>query len=185
MFWDGTDISSVKSGEIEGHFAVVSQPLNKFKFTVIDSLDLSCTEMNTEKAKEVLNTVGLQKLTGDDMLRANLGKEFDGTELSEGEWQELAIARCMYKNAPLVILDEPTSALDPLKEQSLLMDYIRASEGKTSVIITHRLGICRKVDNIIVMDNGSLIQQGTHDELMAQDGPYRDLFLSQQSWYNA
>jgi ABC-type multidrug transport system fused ATPase/permease subunit len=185
VFWDSTDISSVKSGEIERHFAVVSQPLNKFKFAVIDSLDLSCTEMNTEKATEVLNTVGLQKLTGDDMLRTNLGKEFDGIELSEGEWQELAIARCMYKNAPLVILDEPTSALDPLKEQSLLMDYIRASEGKTSVIITHRLGICRKVDNIIVMDNGSLIQQGTHDELMAQDGPYRDLFLSQQSWYNA
>ena len=184
ILWDGTDISHTGQTIMEKQFAVVSQPLNKFKFTVAESLDPAGACKDPRKAKEVLSTVGLKKLAGDEMLHTRLGKEFDGTELSEGEWQELAIARCMYKDAPLVILDEPTSALDPLKEQNLLTDYIKASEGKTSVIITHRLGICRKVDNIIVMDNGVLVQQGTHDELMTQDGPYRDLFLSQQSWYN-
>ena len=104
-------------------------------------------------------------------------------ELSEGEWQRLAVARCLYKNAPFVILDEPTSALDPISEQNLLNQYLRLSAGKTSVIITHRLGICQFVDKIVVLEDGAIVQQGSHKELMEKEGLYKQLFMNQQRWY--
>lgn len=182
--WDGADLNELGVENIERFTAVVSQPLNKFKLPLHESINLSQNGgTDIVWMGDILKMVGLEHLADREQMNVVLGKEFDGIELSEGEWQKLAVARCMYKNAGLVVLDEPTGALDPLSEQKILNDFIAISKGKTSVIITHRLGICRKVDQIVVLDHGRVVQQGSHDELMSQEGLYRQMFQDQQVWY--
>ncbi|MCC8195517.1 MAG: ABC transporter ATP-binding protein/permease [Ruminococcus sp.] len=181
--WDGVSTEELGKENLRHFTATVSQPLNKFKLSLWESVSLSNAEkIDLPRMRKILSEVGLDFLAESDGNTA-LGKEFGGIELSEGQWQKLAIARCMYKDAGLVILDEPTSALDPISEQQLLMSFIDASQGKTSVIITHRLGICPSVDNIIVLDDGKIQEQGTHSDLMSNSGEYQNLFTSQREWY--
>ena len=103
--------------------------------------------------------------------------------MSGGEWQKLALARCIYKDAPVCVLDEPTSALDPTTEVSILKNFISISKEKTSVIITHRIGICRYADKIIVLKNGRIVQEGTHEQLVNVSGEYRTMYQNQSQWY--
>lgn len=182
--WDDRSLKYWGKESIYRQVAVVPQPLNKFKLQLDESLCLGCeTEADWEHMQRILQSVGLERLADRKYKDTLVGKEFGGIELSEGEWQKLAIARCIYKNASLVILDEPTSSLDPLSEQKVLDDFIRLSKGKTSVIITHRLGICRKVDWIIVLEQGKIVQEGTHEKLMIQHGLYQEMFEAQRGWY--
>ena len=109
---------------------------------------------------------------------------FGGAELSGGQWQKLAIARGMFRDSELIILDEPTSALDPLVETEVLTDFINVSKGKTSVIISHRVGLCKLVDKIIVMKNGRVVECGSHNELITRGGEYANLYSAQSRWYN-
>ncbi len=98
-------------------------------------------------------------------LDIQLSREFGGTELSGGEWQKLAIARGLWKESDIVILDEPTSALDPLVEYDILSQFMEMIKDKTSVIISHWVGICRMADRIIVMKGGQVWECGKHEEL--------------------
>ena len=117
-------------------------------------------------------------------LDETMGREFGGRELSGGQWQKLAIARGLFKNSELIVLDEPTSALDPLIETEILSKFIEASEKKTAIIISHRVGLCKLVDRIIVMRNGDIVEDGTHETLLAADGEYARLYGAQAKWYN-
>ena len=90
----------------------------------------------------------------------------NGVEISGGEAQKIAIARSLYKDAPFVIMDEPTSALDPVAEYEIYQRFDQMVEGKTSLYISHRMSSCRFCDNIIVFDEGKIIEQGSHDKLM-------------------
>lgn len=164
--------------------AIIPQPQNKLKYTLAESILLRrVTGEVYPGLKAVLEKVGLEKYATQNCLETMLGKEFGGLELSGGEWQKVSIARCIQKDAKLLILDEPTSALDPIAEAKILQDFIALSRGKTSIIITHRLGICQQVDNIVVMDQGKAVQSGTHEALMKQMGLYRELYESQRKWY--
>lgn len=109
----------------------------------------------------------------------------EATELSGGEKQKLAMARALYKDAPLLILDEPTAALDPLAENEVYQKYAELTEGKTSVYISHRLASTRFCDRILLIDGNVVAEQGTHDELMALGGIYANMFSVQASYYTS
>lgn len=113
-----------------------------------------------------------------------LGPTFGGRDLSGGEWQRLATARSFMRETPwLVVLDEPTAALDPLAEQAVYERFIERSAGRTSVLISHRLSSVRTCDRILVLDNGSIVEDGDHETLLAQDGLYAQFFRAQAQWY--
>lgn len=107
-----------------------------------------------------------------------------GTELSGGEVQRLLLARALYKDAPVLILDEPTAALDPVAENEIYQSYSRLTEGRTSVFISHRLASTRFCDRILVMENGQIVESGTHEELLEQNGKYAEMFRVQSRYYS-
>ncbi len=104
-------------------------------------------------------------------------------EISGGEGQKIAIARAIYKEAPIIVLDEPTASLDPVSEAEIYKDLRNMSEGRICIFISHRLQSCRVCDFILVLHNGKVIQQGTHEELSACEGKYKELWGSQRSLY--
>ena len=117
-----------------------------------------------------------------------LYKEFaaDGVDVSGGEAQKIAIARALYKNAPFIILDEPTAALDPIAEAEIYAKFNDIAGDKTAVYISHRLSSCKFCDEITVFDHGQVIQQGTHDALLADEGgKYYALWMAQAQYYTA
>lgn len=97
--------------------------------------------------------------------------------------QKLALARAIYKSASVLILDEPTASLDPLSEQQLYLNYGRFSDGKISIFISHRLASTAFCDRIIMLENGEIIESGSHLQLMDKKGKYRDLFETQRDYY--
>jgi len=105
-------------------------------------------------------------------------------DISGGEWQGVAISRALISNAPIRILDEPTAALDPVAESKIYEMFGKVSAGKKTIFITHRLGAARLADEILVIDGGCVAERGSHDELMAKEGIYAEMFESQRSWYN-
>lgn len=107
----------------------------------------------------------------------------NATEFSGGQTQKLALARALYKDAPILLLDEPTAALDPIAEQEMYLNYAEFSKGRSSVFISHRLASTRFCDRIIMIENGTIIEEGTHAELMEQCGKYAELFELQSSYY--
>ena len=107
----------------------------------------------------------------------------NGVELSGGQLQRLMLARALYKDAPILLLDEPTAALDPIAENDIYQKYNQMTGGRTSVYISHRLASTRFCDRIIFLENGGILEEGTHDELMALGGGYCNLFNVQSKYY--
>ena len=112
-----------------------------------------------------------------------LSREFDGVDLSGGQWQRVAIARGYCRSHFLIVLDEPTAAIDPLEETRVYERFARVARDKTAVIVTHRLGSVRLADRILVMKEGRAAETGTHEELLAAGGEYARLYASQAQWY--
>lgn len=125
-----------------------------------------------------------------DGLETQLGRVFDGVELSGGQWQKLALARASMRSLPLLlILDEPTAALDARTEHAVFERYAARAEavdvagGAITILVSHRFSTVRMADHIIVVDNGRIVQQGTHDELMRAGGSYAELYQAQANAY--
>ena len=117
-------------------------------------------------------------------LETPLGREFqEGSELSVGQWQRLAIARAYLRPAEILILDEPASGLDAKAEAGVYHHFARMAEASTVVLISHRLGSCRLADRILVLNEGRVVEQGTHSQLIAVGGEYAELFKLQAGWY--
>ena len=107
----------------------------------------------------------------------------DGIELSGGEAQKLMMARARYKDAPVLVLDEPTAALDPIAETEVYEQYRRMAAGKTSLFISHRLASTRFCDRIVLLRDGGIAEEGTHETLLAAGGKYARLYEIQSCWY--
>ncbi|MBQ6844292.1 MAG: ATP-binding cassette domain-containing protein [Agathobacter sp.] len=115
------------------------------------------------------------------MLTRNL--ESDGEELSGGEVQKLMLARALYRDGATLVLDEPTAALDPLAESRMYETYTAFGKDKTSVFISHRLSSTRFCDRICFLQNGEIVEEGTHEALMHQNGSYANMFAVQAKYY--
>ena len=107
----------------------------------------------------------------------------EGILLSGGETQKLLLAKALYKNGNLLILDEPTSALDPIAESKIYEEYNQMAKNKTALFISHRLASTKFCDRIMFLDNGKIVEFGTHEELMAKGGKYKEMFEIQSQYY--
>lgn len=184
---NGRNLREYTQAEIKSLFSVVYQDFAKYEVSLRESIGLGnvngCDDSVIEKAVE---TVGL----GDEVKRFKdgldtpLGKtRTDGTDVSGGQWQRIALARTLVSPCPVRILDEPTAALDPISERNVYELFGRVSKGRMTIFITHRLGAARLADEILVLDNGCIIEQGSHDALMEKGGLYAQMFEAQRSWY--
>ena len=108
----------------------------------------------------------------------------EAVELSGGEMQKLLLARALYKEAPMLILDEPTAALDPIAENELYLQYRDMTQDRTSLFISHRFASTRFCDRIVLMEQGGILEEGTHEQLMEQGGRYAELFSVQSQYYH-
>lgn len=182
---NGIDIRKYDIEEYMQIFSVVFQDFKLMEMPLGENL-ASGSQVDEKRACQVLEEVGLgprlQKMK--QGLKTQLGKENgDGELLSGGEAQKAAIARALYKDAPIVILDEPTAALDPISEAEIYENFSELVKDKTSIFISHRMSSCKFCDEIIVFDQGQIIQRGTHDQLAAQPGLYQELWEAQAQYY--
>ncbi|MBM3932730.1 MAG: ABC transporter ATP-binding protein [SAR202 cluster bacterium] len=184
----GVDLREIDQKSWRDRTGVVFQEFVKFAFTVEENIGLGRTErMNNRAAVEAAAAMSgslqdIRKLPKG--FETPLGKEFEGgMELSRGQWQKLAIARVYLRNAEILVLDEPTSALDALADLEVYRQFLDLSKGKTVLIISHRLGSARLADRIVFMETGRIVQEGSHDELVARGGPYAELYKLQAEWY--
>lgn len=178
---DGTDIRQIPQKEYMEFLSVVFQDYQIFAATLGENIALG---QKTEEAgiRKVIEQVGLGIADPDTPLRRDL--EENGVEVSGGEGQKIAIARALYKDAPLVILDEPTASLDPISESEIYEKFNELVEGKLSLFISHRLSSCRFCDRILVLQDGAIVQDGSHESLSAQRGGlYREMWEAQRQYY--
>lgn len=178
---DGTDIRQIPQKEYMEFLSVVFQDYQIFAATLGENITLG---QKTEEAgiRKVIEQVGLGIADPDTPLRRDL--EENGVEVSGGEGQKIAIARALYKDAPLVILDEPTASLDPISESEIYEKFNELVEGKLSLFISHRLSSCRFCDRILVLQDGAIVQDGSHESLSAQSGGlYREMWEAQRQYY--
>jgi len=183
---NGTDIRQYRYDEYLALFSAVFQDYRIFAFELGENVAAE-SDYPEQKAVQALENAGFgERLsTLKDGLHTQLFKNFsdDGVELSGGESQKVAIARCLYKDAPFAVMDEPTAALDPVAEADIYQRMNRFIENKGAIYISHRLSSCRFCDRIFVFEGGRLREQGTHEGLLLADGLYRRLWNAQAQYY--
>ena len=181
---DGTDIRDFSLKSLRGNISVVFQDNFLFSGTIRENILLGNENATEEMLQKAVKAAYL-----DDFI-AELEKGLDtfigerGILLSGGQKQRVAIARAFYRNSDLLILDEPSSALDPLSEYEFYGAVDNAAKDKTLITISHRLSSTKNADKILVLENGSIIESGTHDQLMDMDGVYSHMFTLQSQYYN-
>lgn len=184
---NGQDIRQFDRREYYKLFSAVFQDFSMPDLTVAETVAQDYENIDLEKVNACIEKAGLTKTVRQlpKGLDTHLGKEIflDGVRLSGGQTQRMMLARALYKDGPILILDEPTAALDPLAENDIYMKYNQMTSGKTSVFISHRLASTRFCDRILFLENGHIQEEGTHEQLLAQNGGYAKLFEVQARYY--
>lgn len=174
-----------------GYIKNLSQDFNLFQITLVENIAMGregCQkELSKDELDDILNQLGLRELVENlpEGLHTEVGQLSNmGVELSQGQAQKLAAGRLLADNSSRIwILDEPTAYMDPLAEIQMYDFFYQVGMDKTILFISHRLGFAKKADRILVFDEGKIIENGTHEELMKANGKYAQFFLSQMQWY--
>lgn len=184
---NGIDIRKYDYREYCRLFGVVFQDFVIFAFPVGENIAAGAS-VEAERAEDAIRRAGLGERFEEleDGFNTFVGKEFsgEGVAFSGGEKQKIAIARAIYRNAPFVIMDEPTAALDPIAECDVYAGFDKMVGAKTALYISHRLASCRFCKDILVFDEGRVVQRGSHEELEKQEGLYRELWNAQAQYYS-
>ncbi len=188
--WNGVDLREMDLAGLRSRIAVVMQDYARFPATMRENVGWGLlAQADEDRAIEkVLADAGLKSvvLGLEKGLGTPLGKELEGgIDLSGGQWQRLAIARGLMRleDAELLIFDEPTAALDPKNEHEIYEIFRSIARGRMAVVISHRLSLARWADRIVVLEHGKVLEEGTHDDLMAKQGRYWEMFSRQASSY--
>ena len=189
--YDGVDAASIAPEQISLNCAAVFQDFTRFRRPVREELvpGPPGLHIDDDTLWSVINAVGIgdrfQTLPHglDTYLDPSLGEDGEGAELSGGEWQKVALARALARNPQVLVLDEPTAALDPQAEVELYQRFVELAAGRMTFLISHRIGSARLADRILVLDAGHIVEDGTHETLLAKDGRYAQFFRAQAHWY--
>ncbi len=193
VFIGGADTSKVSIKSLYENISGVFQKYQRYKMTLEENIEISSLnnkgQLTSEDKKEAIQkaAVNADLEIGEEKFpegyETMLSREFDGVDLSGGQWQRIAIARGFYRGHNMIVLDEPTAAIDPVEETKIYSKFAEMSKGNTSIIVTHRLGSAKIADRIIVMDKGGIAEIGTHEELIENMGKYAEMYNAQSKWY--
>ncbi len=186
---DGRDIREYDIKALYSLYGIIFQDFGKYAFSAGDNIAFGSIEK--EKTEEAVRTAA--RHSGADQFIEKWEDKYDtplmrifekdGHELSVGQWQKLSVARAFYSDADILILDEPTASLDAIAEQEIYNQFDDLRKDKTSVFVSHRLSSATTADMIIVLENGQVVERGTHAELMDKKGKYHKLFSTQAARY--
>ena len=186
---DGRDIKEYDTAELYKTFGIIFQDFGKYAASITENIEFGNVNgaHTPEKVREAAYQANAQAFIDKlaDGYDTPLMRYFEsnGTELSIGQWQKLAIARAFYSDADILILDEPTASLDPMAEQEIFNQFDALRADKTTIFVSHRLSSATIASKIVVLEYGELVEEGTHKELMAKGGKYYQLFSTQANRY--
>lgn len=181
IYYDSATTEELGREQICNHLSAVFQDFALYNVTANENIALGAIRQafSEQKAKHAAGMAGIAEVLEQlpEGYNTLLGNQFlGGEELSIGQWQKLAIARAFYRDRELLLMDEPSSALDAVSEQQIIETLQKLAHQKTAVIISHRLSTVRWADRIVVFDEGCVVEEGTHDQLMQQNGTYAHLY---------
>ncbi|WP_314586348.1 ABC transporter ATP-binding protein [Paenibacillus terrigena] len=186
MLWDGTDYKEMDVNWLHGSMSAVFQDFVRYETTVRDNVAFGCVNVADEdevrRALQMSGAADLANMSGGIDAQVGLLAS-GGHDLSGGQWQRLALARAVVRDTPLLVLDEPTAAIDPQHEMDLYHTFREMAQGKTVLLVSHRLGWARYADRIVVLREGCIVEEGTHEKLVDMDGEYARMFRAQAEWY--
>ncbi|MCB9082458.1 MAG: ABC transporter ATP-binding protein [Lewinellaceae bacterium] len=185
---DGVDLRDYELHDLRSHIGIIFQDYLRYQLSAGENIAVGSIQHREEEGrisdaarKSLADLIIKQFPTGFDQV---LGKRFqDGVELSGGQWQKIALARAYMREAQLFILDEPTAALDARAEHEVFQRFAELISGRSAVLISHRFSTVRMADRILVLENGEILELGSHAELLAQNGKYAELFNLQAQGY--
>lgn len=185
---DGIDVRQFEVEALRKEMSVVFQDYVHYNLTAKENIWLGDVKagLDLEKIQEAARLGGADSFIRryERKYETQLGRLFeDGQQLSIGQWQKVAIARAFFRPAQVIVLDEPSSAMDPLSEYELFKKFYQLSEGKTAIFISHRLSTVTMADRIYMMQGGRVVEAGSHQELIEQQGAYANLFETQAQYY--
>jgi len=188
VFYDEIERKNINKESLWKRCSAVFQNSIHYNMTVRENVALGdITKINDKEFIErQLEVEGLLSVFQkyDTGIETFIGKEYNGIDISGGEWQKLAIARGSMKDADIIILDEPTASFDPIFEYNVFKDFWRLSKQNISIIVTHRIGAARLADRIIVLKDGQVVEDGSYDELMKSGGEFYKMYNMQKQWYD-
>ena len=187
ILFDGVPIDELDDADLRRHCSAIFQDFARFQLTLRESVGVGDVERidNAAAVAAAAARAGVDEVAAGlkDTYETVLSPAFGGVDLSGGQWQKVALARSLMRDAEVLVLDEPTASLDPRAEMAVFEQFKALAAARTTFLISHRIGTARLADRILVLGEGRLVEEGDHAELLAAGGDYAELFAAQRQWY--